>query len=156
MDLHVRPGRDRRASSARKKIMQTETESGVIISKTRELCQAILEQPEFQSMRQRVDAFLADESAKALYQTVSEQGEHLNHKQQQGVPLDGAEVQDFEEKREALLKHSVARGFLDAQEQMQQIQQSISQYVSKTFELGRLPAPEDFEGGSCGSGCGCH
>ena len=136
--------------------MQTDTEEGVIILKTRELCQTILEQPEFQTMRQRVDAFLADESAKALYQLVSEKGEFLNHKQQQGLPLDGGEITDFEQQRESLFQHPVARGFMDAQQQMHKVQESITQYVSKTFELGRVPAPEDFASGSCGSSCGCH
>jgi hypothetical protein len=29
--------------------------------------------------------------------------------------------------------------------------------VSKTLELGAVPSAEDLaEGGSCGSGCGCH
>ena len=107
--------------------MQTDTEDGVIISKTRELCQTILEQPEFQTMRQRIDAFLADESAKTLYQFVSEKGEFLNHKQQQGLPLDGAEIADFEQQRETLFHHPVARGFLDAQQQMHEVQESITQ-----------------------------
>ncbi len=40
---------------------------------------------------------------------------------------------------------------------MQKLQQSVSQYVSKTFELGRVPEESDLESsGSCGSGCGCH
>ena len=30
------------------------------------------------------------------------------------------------------------------------------QFVSKTFELGRVPTLEDFSSGECGSGCGCH
>lgn len=136
--------------------MTTQTPDGVIVSKTRELCQTIIAQPEFQVMRQRIDAFLADESARSLYQLVSEKGQHLNHKQQQGLPLDGGEIADFEQQREALLSHPIARGFLDAQEQMHEVQESITQFVSKTFELGRLPAPEDLSEGSCGSGCGCH
>lgn len=134
----------------------TEIASDAIISKTLELCQIILEQPEFQTMRQRIDAFLADESARSLYQLVSEKGQHLSHKQQQGLPLDGAEVMDFEQQRQTLFSHPIARGFLDAQEHMHQVQESISQYVAKTFELGRVPAPDDLAGGSCGAGCGCH
>ena len=58
--------------------------------------------------------------------------------------------------REALLGNPVARGFLDAQEELNSIQESIQSHVAKTLELGRLPQPEDFEGGSCGHGCGCH
>jgi hypothetical protein len=39
---------------------------------------------------------------------------------------------------------------------MQHIQDEVNQFVSKTFELGRVPSAEDLEGGSCGPGCGCH
>jgi hypothetical protein len=34
-----------------------------IAQKTRELCETIMEQPQFQSIRQRVDAFMADPAA---------------------------------------------------------------------------------------------
>ena len=51
---------------------------------------------------------------------------------------------------------SVARGFLDAQEELHTVQQSIQQYVSKTLELGRVPKEEDLNDGGCGHGCGCH
>ena len=48
------------------------------------------------------------------------------------------------------------RGFLDAQQELHEIQESIQRHVSKTLELGRLPEPADLEEGSCGHGCGCH
>jgi len=34
----------------------------------------------------------------------------------------------------------VVHSFLDAQQAMQKVQESVGQYVTKTFELGRLPA----------------
>jgi len=37
------------------------------------------------------------------------------------------------------VNNPVARGFLDAQESLHKIQDSIQQYVSKTLELGRVP-----------------
>jgi len=124
--------------------------------KTRELCQAIVDQPEFQEMRQQIDAFMGDEAAKSLYQSVMEKGETLQYKQQTGSPLSSDEITAFEKDRDALVNNPVARGFLDAQEQMHKVQEAVGQYVSKTFELGRMPSEEDLSGGSCGSGCGCH
>jgi hypothetical protein len=47
----------------------------------------------------------------------------------------------------------VARGFLDAQQQMQSVKSSVTKYVSKTLELGRVPSEDDFE--SCGPSCSC-
>jgi cell fate (sporulation/competence/biofilm development) regulator YlbF (YheA/YmcA/DUF963 family) len=133
--------------------MQTLNEESTIIEKTRELCQAILDQPNFQTMRRQVDEFLANDEAKTLYQVLSERGEYLQHKQQQGAQLSDQEIAEFEKQRDAFVNNPLARGFMDAQQQMQKVQESVTQYLTKTFELGRLPEPEDL---SCGSGCGCH
>jgi cell fate (sporulation/competence/biofilm development) regulator YlbF (YheA/YmcA/DUF963 family) len=123
-------------------------------TKLEELCQAILAHPDYESMRLQVDRFLVDDSARGQYARVSEQGEHLHHKQSQGVPLADAEIAEFEREREALLKNPVARGFLDAQERLQDVQASVNRFVGKALELGRVPAPTDLESG-CGHGCGC-
>jgi len=136
--------------------METNSENPVIQQKMRELCQAIIDQPDFQTIRRQVDAFLADESVKVQYQELSDRGAMLQHKQQTGMPLDMTEIADFEKKREAFLNSPVAQGFLAAQQAMQNVQESVSQYVTKTFELGRMPQKEDFDHGSCGHGCGCN
>src|SRR5216117_2073147 len=135
--------------------MEVITDNSTVLQKTRELCQAILDQPDFPMIRRRVDAFLADESIKLQYQELSDRGAILQHKQQTGMPLDMTEIADFEKRRETFLSSPVAQGFLDAQQAMQQVQESVNQYVAKTFELGRMPQKEDFDHGSCGHGCGC-
>src|SRR5207247_3818916 len=135
--------------------MEVITDNSTVLQKTRELCQAILDQPDFPMIRRQVDAFLADESIKVQYQELSDRGAMLQHKQQTGMPLDMTEISDFEKRREAFLSSPVAQGFLDAQQAMQQVQESVTQYVTKTFELGRMPQKEDFVHGYCGHGCGC-
>ena len=136
--------------------MTTATAQAPIQLKLQELCETIVSQPEFANLRQRVDAFMADESAKTLYQSVVEQGDALHQKQHAGEQLDETVVASFEKDRETLFGNPVAKGFLDAQEEIQTITQSINKSVSKTFELGRVPTGEDLGGESCGSGCGCH
>jgi cell fate (sporulation/competence/biofilm development) regulator YlbF (YheA/YmcA/DUF963 family) len=137
--------------------MQTMTNGNALTDKTLELCEAILSDPNVTSIRQRIDTFMADSNAKNQYETVMSKGQALQEKQHHGQKLSDAEVKDFESSRDALLKNSVARGFLDAQEEMHDIQSSIQKQISKTLELGRLPTEEDLEeGGSCGHGCGCH
>ena len=54
--------------------MQT-IEDTIINQKTRELCQTILNQPEFGSIRNRMDAFMASEEAKTQYQLLTEKGD---------------------------------------------------------------------------------
>src|SRR6267142_1054894 len=133
--------------------MSTQVADSVITQKTQELCQTIVDQPEFENIRKRIDTFMADEGAKLQYQTVMEKGEMLQHKQQMALPMTAEEISDFEKNRDALVNNPVARDFLDAQQAMQKVQESVGQHVAKTFELGRAPRDEDFEG-SCGFGCG--
>ena len=135
--------------------MQTATDNAVI-EKTRELCETILAQPEFQSVRSDVDAFMNNDSAKSQYEQLAEKGEYLHHKQHQGVTLGQEEIAEYEKLRNSFLADPVAKNFLDAQEKMQRVQQTVGKFVSKTLELGRVPTEEDMEEGSCGSGCGCH
>jgi cell fate (sporulation/competence/biofilm development) regulator YlbF (YheA/YmcA/DUF963 family) len=107
-------------------------------------------------MRQRIDEFMGDEKARAAYEGVVNKGQELQQKQQTSQPLTGEEISDFEQQRDSLLQNPVARGFLDAQEEMQRVQQSIQKYVTKTLELGRLPSEEDLSDGCCShGGCGC-
>ena len=124
--------------------------------KTLELCEIIVQQPQFQSIRQRVDSFMADPKAQQQYQSLTEKGRSLHEKQHQGLPLDGREIAAFESERDALLGNPVAKAFIDAQEEMHEMQEGVHTVINKPFELGRLPADEDLKGGSCGEGCGCH
>lgn len=135
--------------------MQAAIEDSIVIQKTRELCQTIVDQPEFRSIRQRVDIFLSNEAAKSQYQLVAEKGDALQQKQQVGMPLSSDEIGEFEKNRDALLNNPVARNFLEAQQEMHKLQESVMQYVAKTFELGRVPSVEDFPSGGCGPTCGC-
>ena|SRR6266850_1883113 len=135
--------------------MEATHEETMVIQKTRDLCQTILDQPDFRLIRQRIESFLSDDSAKSQYQLVMEKGDALQQKQQFGMPLDNTELMEFEKNREVLLNNPVARDFLEAQQQMHQIQESVMQYVGKTFELGRVPTLEDFPSSGCGPTCGC-
>jgi cell fate (sporulation/competence/biofilm development) regulator YlbF (YheA/YmcA/DUF963 family) len=125
-----------------------------IQQKTRDLCQAILEEPALRDIRLRIDQFMINDEAKAQYEKVASQGQALQQKQQQSLPLSGEEISAFEADREKLMSNPVAHGFLQAQEDLHHLQQSIQNYIGKTLELGRLPTEEDLQG-SCGHGCGC-
>jgi len=135
--------------------MEITIEQNAVVEKTRELCQTILDTPEFQHTRRAVESFMSNEEAKTQYESLASKGEYLQHKQQQGLPLDGAEINDYEALRTAFLGNPIARGFLDAQQAMHKMQETVGQYVTKTFELGRVPNAEDFDSGDCGPSCGC-
>jgi cell fate (sporulation/competence/biofilm development) regulator YlbF (YheA/YmcA/DUF963 family) len=140
--------------SARKNFMPTKVEI-----KTNELCQAILEEIQAGGIRNRIDTFLADSTARGAYEALMSKGQALQEKQHHGQPLDPTEIAAFEKDRDALLKNPVATGFLDAQEEMHELQSGVKKMVAKTVELGRIPTADELaEGGCCssGGGCGCH
>jgi cell fate (sporulation/competence/biofilm development) regulator YlbF (YheA/YmcA/DUF963 family) len=136
--------------------MQTLVDTDIITDKTRELCEAIVAQPTFQASFQRIETFMANDQARGQYESVVNKGQALQEKQQRALPLDGAEIASFEKEREALLANPVARGFIEAQDEIHELQHAIQKQINKTLQLGRVPSTEDLEEGSCGHGCGCH
>lgn len=135
--------------------MDTATAESHIIQRTLDLCQAIVDQPDFQSLKKSVDAFMADERVKFQYQQLNETGQLLQMKQRDGMELTPEDIAQFETMRDEFLSNPTAKSFLDAQQEMQQLHQAVGRLLDKTFELGRRPNVEELDG-SCGSGCGCH
>lgn len=142
--------------------LQLETLETPIISKTKELCQTIVDQPQVAELLRKVETFLQDAKAQSLYEKVTRKQQILVDKQNQGDSLTDAEIDDFEQARDELLSNPVANAFLEARQQIQQVQDSVASYVNKTFELGRVPEESEIKssGGCCGGGggggCGCH
>lgn len=135
-------------------------EETAVISKTKELCAAILEDSQVRQLQATVERFLNDDAAKLQYQSVHERGEELNHKQRAGIELGRAEIREFESAREALFENEIARDFISAQRELENFQQEITKMVGLTLELGHVPTEEDIaaaSGGGCcgGGGCGC-
>jgi cell fate (sporulation/competence/biofilm development) regulator YlbF (YheA/YmcA/DUF963 family) len=130
----------------------TETESPIQL-KTLELCRTVLEQPETQMILKRIETFMGDDEARSQYDVLMSKGQTLRQKQESGLHLSDAEISEFEQARQSLIGNPVAREFLEAQEEMGRIRDTVQHYVTKTFELGRVPNAEDFQ--SCGHGCSC-
>jgi len=144
-------------------ILDNASETQVMV-KARELCEAIVSEDSFKRMKEQIDAFMADEAIQALYQGLGQKQALLQQKQQAGMTLADEEIADFEKDRDELLASDVATGFMEAQQGMQDLQETISMHVGMTFELGRAPTKEEIDdemhmrgssgGGCCGGGCG--
>ncbi len=149
--------------------MLNQAQEETVLAKTRELCQALLDQPPVAQACQQVTAFMADPQARALYEDIITRGQAMQEKQQSGQVSSPRELSEFETDRDQLLANPVARGFLDARELMHELHHKINAHVSKLFELGRVPTAEDFASACCGGrgddccgdeghdepGCGC-
>lgn len=135
--------------------METIAKDSGFIQRTLELCGAIASDSDFPVLRQKVDAFMADEQVKMQFQQVNNMGQLLRMKQSQGLDLTEEEVEQFEKVREELMANPLAKDYLDAQQQIERVHQIVGKFLEKTFELGRRPEYEEAHDGSCG-GCGCH
>jgi len=136
--------------------MLTESEQNLVLEKTKELCSTILAQPNMTTIRKNIDTFMADQSSRSQYEALMAKGQELHDKQHRSLPLTGEEVGEFEKQREVVTSNPVARGFLDAQQALHELQEQVQRHLTKTLELGRMPTAEDLTEGSCGEGCGCH
>jgi len=117
----------------------------LLLKKTEDLCQFIISHPQFSAIRQQIQAFMGDPKAQAQYRSLSEKGQALHRKQHSGETLNQTEIASFEKDREAFFANPVATGFVEAQEQMENVQETVSKYLAKTYELGRVPTDADFE-----------
>ncbi|MEX2607700.1 MAG: YlbF family regulator, partial [Kiritimatiellia bacterium] len=120
----------------------TSQETPVIV-KTRELCASLLELDSYKRMKGQLDAFIADDNAQEMYRQLSEKQSELVQKQETTGDLTEDEIQAFEDQRERLLMHPVAGGFVEAQQGFEEMRDTIVRYVTKTFELGRVPTEEE-------------
>jgi cell fate (sporulation/competence/biofilm development) regulator YlbF (YheA/YmcA/DUF963 family) len=136
--------------------METAVKESPILQKAIELCQVVADQPDFQAIKAKMDAFMGDELVKFQFQQVNELSDLLQMRQRGGLAIQQEEITQFETLREQLLQNPIAQGFIEAQQEMQNLHEAIGRFVNKTFELGRSPEFEDVFDGSCGSGCGCH
>lgn len=140
--------------------VELKTQESPVIEKTIELCETIVAQPHFRRITEDIETFLSDAPARSMYESLIEKQHFLMNKQERGHELTDEEVADFEAERDRVLGHPLASAFLEARDHIQRVQSSVSRYVAKTFELGRVPQESDLTRGGCcggggGGGCGC-
>ncbi|MFT4546316.1 MAG: cell fate (sporulation/competence/biofilm development) regulator YlbF (YheA/YmcA/DUF963 family) [Verrucomicrobiales bacterium] len=129
-------------------------ETATYEDKTKELCEAILEDPKLKAAFTDIESFLENETAKEAFSSMQEKGQALQAKQQAGIELTAGEVEEFNKIREGVEGNKEASAFMEAQELMHQVQTSVNSWIGMTMELGRVPTEEDFKasGESCGTG----
>ena len=133
------------------------TATVTIEDKIQELCAAIVADEEVRTARENAEAFLADNDAVSLYRETSLLGRALHQKNQSGEEPSLADVRRFGELQDRCEAHPGIAAFIEAQQVLQGIAETVSGYVSRTLESGRVPTEEEVMGeGGCGEGCGCH
>jgi cell fate (sporulation/competence/biofilm development) regulator YlbF (YheA/YmcA/DUF963 family) len=126
--------------------------------KIRELCEALLQDDEVQAARERIELFLNNPDATRGYAQLANMGEALQQKRMSGGEISEEEGQAFETLRGQVVENPDVQAFMEARGMLEDIQGTIMAYVGRTLELGRVATERDVapQGGSCGTGCGCH
>ena len=117
----------------------------------KDLCQALLEDDKLKGVFASIDAFMVNDASKELFSQMQTKGEELQTKQQAGIELTAGEVEEYNKLREQMLDDPAAKAFVEAQESIQSVHQTIGSWVSLVFENGRMPTEEEFAG-HCGPG----
>ncbi len=117
----------------------------------KDLCKALLEDEKLKGVFTSIDAFMENDVSKELFSQMQTKGEELQTKQQAGIELTAGEVEEYNKLREKMLDDPAAKAFVEAQESIQSVHQTIGSWVSLVFENGRMPTEEEFEG-HCGPG----
>lgn len=138
--------------------MKLQMQSGEtpVVQKTKELCRLIIDQPAYQEMRETIKSFIGNAELVTQYKTLCEQQETLHAKYETGQDVGEEELAQFETLENAFLENPLAQSFIEVQQKMHKIEKTVTEYIHKTFELGRVPTESDFDSGSCGPSCGCH
>lgn len=132
-----------------------ESLESLVLEKTRELCNMILESGDYRDSRSKIEAFFSDEKAQSEYRTFSALGERLQYKQQTGR-LTQDDIDGYDDAHASLRENPVTAGFFDAEDALNSLVTKVSKFVGKTVELGRIPELDELtSGGCCGGGCGC-
>ena len=131
-----------------------------VIEKTKELCNVLVNQASFKELQAQIQDFMDSSEVQEMYQGLGDKQGILQQKQEAGMPLTDEEIADFNQDREAVLANPVAKGFIDSQQSMKDLQKTLTAYLSLTFELGRCPTADEVDesqnasGGCCGGGGG--
>jgi cell fate (sporulation/competence/biofilm development) regulator YlbF (YheA/YmcA/DUF963 family) len=136
--------------------MQSLISSNTIEGCSRELCQAILDDPVVQDARREIEGFFADDDAKAVYGAWQEWAHELHSRGHQGLKPSEDDLAQLQSLEESVKANPVAARFGKAEQHLNAVFGGVTTLVQKTLQLGRIPTEEDLsKSGCCGSGGGC-
>jgi cell fate (sporulation/competence/biofilm development) regulator YlbF (YheA/YmcA/DUF963 family) len=133
-------------------------EATTIEDKTKELCQLVLEDAKFTAAREKITTFLADTDAQEAYSALHQKGHAMHQMQHEGTQPAESDMAELNGLKQAAADNEVTAGFMDAEGELNEIFSTVTKYLQKTLQLGKMPEASDFEDSDCCSegGCDCH
>ena len=126
-----------------------------LTDKTRELCQFLLDDPDFGAAQRSIEAFEKDEEAQSLYEDWQRKAGELHQARHEGRELEESEIEELNGLLQQLSDHPVGSDFLEAEESINQIFKTVVKMVQKTLQNGRIPSAEEMSECCNSGGCGC-
>ncbi len=129
---------------------------------TEALCNLLANDDKVVASKAKIGLFFQNPEATKLFEEVNSYGEELRNKHMAGMPPTEEEIAKFDSLRENVIKNEAARGFLEARQTVDEILNTINQYLGMSIDLGRAPTPEEIENAmkqamshtcSCGGNC---
>lgn len=129
-----------------------------LIDKIAELCNEVLQQEAYHSLRAMVEQFINDEEAVQQYERFLKHQQMLEYKEAQHKQLSAEEISEYEQEELAIYNNPTIRKYLYAEQEFGKFHRLMSQFYTKTIELQRLPQLNELkkEGCGCGGSCGGH
>ena len=99
---------------------------------------------QFKDANQKIETFLADESAKQLYIDLTSLRAKLQERQQRGFELTAGEVTELEKIQNEADSNPTIKEFAQASDELNQIKAAVVAYLDKSFEICSPPGEGDF------------
>lgn len=131
--------------------MSATTTAPSLEDKTRELCQFIIDSPNFVTAQGRCDAFDDDVAAQKLYQNWREFEMDLHRRHQEGYQPNQDDIAKLEKLRGEAMKNSTLVDFVEAEEALNGMFGKVVKILQRTLQTGAVPTDEELEE-CCGSG----
>lgn len=112
-------------------------------SATESLCNLLSKEDSVVAAKARIGLFFQNPEATKLFEEVNSYGEELRNKHLAGMPPTEEEISKFDALRENVIQNEAARGFLEARQTIDEILNTINQYLGMSIDLGRAPTPEE-------------
>lgn len=122
-----------------------------LADKARELCGFILESPEYEVLQGRFETFEKDTTAQKIHHAWRERDYELQRQHREGNMPTKDQIAELEKLRTAALENEVVVDYVESEQALSKMFQTVMKVVQKSLETGRVPTDEELSE-CCGSG----
>ncbi|MGN0868567.1 MAG: YlbF family regulator [Akkermansia sp.] len=132
-----------------------------LVAHVTNLASAFAQNQKVISAKARIGLFYQNPAATDLFRRLNEYGEKLREKHQAGMSPSETELAEFDKLRAAVVGNELCKGFLEANQQMEEMIATVQQYLVLAIQKGCAPTDEEVAATltqqvSCSCGGGCH